>query len=231
LNEESVKALPTGFPRLDRALAIGGLPRGRITEIFGPANSGKTGLALQIVAHVQRSGGAAAWIDAEHAFDAKFAVRLGVDLGHLAIAEPESAEQAFAMARRFLESDAIDMLVIDSAAALIPQLELETEIGGASAGLHGRVLGSELRRLAPAAARHGAAVVFLNQVRSRLDSPSGEPETTAGGAALKLYAATRIQLGANGRLVRFRILKNRCGAAFASGEFEWRPDCGFAECP
>jgi recombination protein RecA len=231
LYEKSVQPLPTGFPRLDRALSIGGLPRGRITEIFGPANSGKTGLGLQIVAHVQRRGGGAAWIDAEHTFDPNFAAGLGVDLDRLVITEPQSAEQAFAMARRLVESGAIDLLVIDSAAALVPELELESAIGGASMGLHGRVLGSELRRLAPATARQNVALVFLNQVRSRFDSAAAEPETTAGGAALKLYAAARIQLGANRRLVRFRILKNRCGAAFASGEFEWRPGSGFAERP
>jgi len=220
-------ACPTGFAALDNALGIGGLPRGRIVEIFGPPNCGKTALALQTIAHLQQSGGAAAWIDAEHAFDPRFATQLGVDLAGLPVAEPGSAEEALEIARRFAASGAVDLVVVDSAAALVPQLELETGMA-AGAGLHGRVLASELRRLSWLAARTGVCMVFLNQIRGRLEAAAGEAETSAGGPSLKLYSAVRIALSATGRTVRFRVLKNKLAAPFATGELEWRPGSGFA---
>jgi recombination protein RecA len=221
--------LPTGFALLDKALGVGGLPRGRITEIFGPPSCGKTALALQIVVHVQRSGGAAAWIDAEHAFSPEFAIGLGADVMRMPVATPDSAEQACEIARRFVASGALDLVVIDSAAALVPALEMGSGIAGS--GLHSRVLGSELRRIAPAAARSDASVLFLNQTRVQTNRSVGELETSAGGPGLKLHAAARIALAANGRTVRFRIVKNSLGAAFATGDLQWLDGAGFAERP
>jgi len=209
-------------------LGIGGFPRGRIVEIFGPANCGKTALALQSIAHLQQSGGGAAWIDVDHTFDPGFAAQLGVHLAGLPVAEPATAEEALEMTRRFTVSRAVDLVVIDSAAALVTQLELKTGIGGGGAGLRNRVLASELRRLAWFASRAGACIVFLNQTRARME-PSGELETSAGGPSLKLHASVRIALSATGRRVRFRVLKNNLAAAFTSGELEWHPGSGFAE--
>jgi len=202
-------------------LGIGGLPRGRIVEIFGPAASGKTALALCCVASWQRCGGAAAWVDAEHAFDPGFATQLGVDLTALPVVQPASAEEALEMARRFAASGALELVVIDSAAALVPQLELATGLEGRGGSLQSRVLGSELRRLSSAAARTGVSMLFLNQTRIHLESSAGEFETSAGGPSLKLHAAVRIALAAHGRQVRFRVLKNKSGAAFLAGELEW----------
>ena len=222
----STAACPTGFAALDNALGIGGLPRGHIVEIFGPPNSGKTALALQTIAHLQQSGGGAAWIDAEHAFDPRFASQLGVDLARLPVAEPGSAEEALEIARQFAASGAVELVVVDSAAALVPKLELETGLGDGGS-LHGRVLASELRRLSGLAARTRVCVVFLNQLRGRREAAAGELETSAGGPSLKLYAAVRIALSATGRTVRFRILKNKLAAPFATGELEWRRGAGF----
>jgi len=219
-------SLPTGFAALDTALGVGGLPRGRIVEIFGPASCGKSAVALQIIAEVQRAGGAAAWIDAERAFDAAFAAQLGVDVAGLAVAVPDSAEEALEMARRFAASGAVDVVAIDSAAALVPRLETEAGIGNTGAGLQGRVLGAELRRLALVAWRTQVCMLFLNQTRAR-PAAAGEGETSAGGPALKLHAAVRIALSAAGRRVRFRILKNKLAAPFVGGELEWRPGLGF----
>lgn len=223
-----VDALPTGFAALDAALGIGGIPRGSITEIFGPASCGKTALLLQAIAHGQVNGISAAWIDAEHVFDAAFAARLGVDVARLPVTAPESAEEALEMARRFAVSGAIDLVAIDSAAALVPRLELDTALGNAGPGLHSRVLGSELRRLARTAARSATAIVVLNQTRFRPD-PGGGPDTSAGGPSLKLYAAVRLALSASGRRVRFRVVKNQLARPFTEGHLEWRRESGFAE--
>ena len=223
--------LPTGFVALDKALGIGGFPRGSIVEIFGPPACGKTALALQCVAYLQRIGSAAVWIDAEHAFDPQFAAQLGVDLPALPIAEPATAEEALEMARRFAASRAVDLVVIDSAAALVPELELEMDLGTSGSSVYGRVLGSALRRLSRLAACTGVCVLFLNQTRTRGESAVGELETSAGGPALKLHSAVRIALAARGRVVRFRLVKNQAGAAYATGELEWRPEAGFVERP
>ena len=227
----NTQALPTGFAVLDRALGIGGLPRGRITEIFGPANCGKTALALQAIAFGQEMGAAAAWIDAEHAFDPGFATRLGVDLARLPVAEPAAAEEALEITRRLAASGAVDLVVVDSAAALVPRIELEAGLGAGGASLQSRVLGSELRRLTVVARRTGVAILFLNQTRTRLEASAGELETSAGGPSLKLHSAVRIALAASGRTVRFRILKNELAAPFATGELEWHPGTGFVEGP
>ncbi|MBV8729123.1 MAG: hypothetical protein JO336_04875 [Acidobacteriia bacterium] len=230
--------LPTGFASLDKALGIGGLPRGRITEIFGPASCGKTGLALAIVAHVQSTGGAAAWVDADHAFDPAFATDLGVDVHGMPVVDPETTEQACEMALRLADSRVLDLIIIDSAAALVPQLEIETGIGTGNGVLHSRALASALRRLAPSASRSGVSILVLNQTRIRPEASSGELETSAGGPPLKLYAAVRIALSAHGRIVRFRVVKNSVAAAFGTGELEWHAPRegaerkrGFAERP
>ena len=224
-------AIATGFAALDSALG-GGLPRGRIAELFGPSSSGKTTLALQVVARLQRNGSTAAWIDADHTFDPAYAARLGVVIERLPVVQPDSAEQALEIARQLAGSGAVELLVIDSAAALVPRLELETGIGMSSHGLHGRVLASGLRSLSMALARAGATLVFLNQTRSRMDPSGGEAETSAGGAALKLHAAVRIALGQGaGKRVRFRVLKNKAAAAFGEGELEWNQGAGFVETP
>jgi recombination protein RecA len=230
-NSPAGPAIATGFHPLDSTLG-GGFPRGGIVELFGPSSSGKTTLALQVIARLQRNGFTAGWIDAEHSFDPAYAASLGVVIERLAVAQPDSAEQALEIARQLAVSGAVDLLVIDSAAALVPKLELETGIGESGHGLHSRVLASGLRSLSSTMARTGTALVFLNQVRTRMDSSGGEAETSAGGAPLKLHAAVRIALGpCTGKRVRFRVLKNKVAAAFGEGELEWNQDLGFVETP
>jgi len=222
--------VPTGFPSLDAALGVGGLPRGRLVELSGPPSSGKTTLALQIAARFQQIGATAAWIDAEHVFDPAYAASLGIAIERLPVVEPDSAEQALEMARTLVVSHAVDLLVIDSAAALVPRLELESRLGESGAGLQSRVLASGLRRLSRAVAQTAAFVVFLNQLRTRMGPAGEDAETTAGGAPLKLYAAVRIVLfQATAGRVRFRVLKNQAAGAFTDGVLEWTPGCGFAE--
>jgi len=224
-------AMPTGFRALDAVLGIGGLPRGSIVEWFGPPSCGKTTLALETVAHLQQSGSIAAWIDADRTFDPAYAAALGVALERLPVVRPETAEEAMEMARQLLDSGAVDLLVVDSAAALTPGLELEAGIGDAAFSLQGRVLASGLRKICFALRRSGAAAVFLNQSRNRPEA-GGEPETTAGGPSLKLYAPIRLSLqpGKGGRL-RLRALKNAAAAAFQDGVLEWRGGAGLADTP
>lgn len=226
------QAVATGFATLDRALGSGGLPRGRIVELFGPSSSGKTTLLLQVIAHLQSNGLAAAWIDADRSFDPAYAAQLGVVVEGLPVAQPDAAEQALEMARQLAESGAVDLLVVDSAAALVPSLELQAGIGQSAAGLHSRVLASGLRKLSTTAAKTGTCVVFLNQTRSRPEASGGESETSAGGPPLKLYAAVRIALfGAGGRQLGFRVLKNKVSEGSPEGRLEWRRGGGFAKSP
>jgi recombination protein RecA len=221
--------IPTGFAALDAALGNGGLPLGAIAEIFGASGSGKTTLALQMVARAQAGGAGAAWIDVDRTFDQTYAAGLGVALDRLAVVMPESAEEAFEMAVKLAASQAISLLVVDSAAALVPAIELDMAIGTGGAGLHGRVLAAGLQKLAVAVIRSGVALVFLNQTRSRMDV-IGDADTSAGGAALKLYAAVRIALEPAGTgSVRFRVLKNKPGVVYGRGELRWKPGAGFAE--
>ena len=218
-------AISTGFAALDRALGAG-LLRGKITELFGPSSSGKTTLALQIVAQVQQSTGAAAWIDADHSFDPSYAAQLAVNLDDLPVAQPESAEEALEVARQLAVSGAVDLVVLDSAAALVPRMELETSLGESSPGMQSRVLASGLRKLSAAVTRTGVVILFLNQTRGG----GGESEVSAGGPGLKLYAAVRILVEPAGRAgVRFRTLKNKAAAPFAAGELHWQKGLGFAK--
>jgi recombination protein RecA len=224
--ERRTGALPTGFDALDSALG-GGLPRGAIVELFGPSSSGKTTLALQIAAHAQKNGATAAWIDAEHVFDAPYASSLGVRVEELPLAQPDSAEQAMEIVTRLVASGAVDLVVVDSAAALVPQLELESAMGD-SGGLQSRVLASGLRRLARVVGKNSTVVVFLNQVRTSGDNA----ETSAGGPPLKLYASLRLALTAQpGERVAFRVLKNRGSAAFREGELRRRLSEDVTESP
>jgi recombination protein RecA len=222
--------LPTGFAVLDQALG-GGLPRGGIVEIFGPPGSGKTTLSVAIVANLERHGGGAAWIDAEHSFDPALPARWGLSLVRLPVVQPESAEQAFSMALSLAGSGALELLVIDSAAALVPSLELETGLGASGPGLQSRVLAAGLRKLAAGIAKTNCVVLFLNQIRSRA-SDSGAAETSAGGPALKMHAATRISLEAGrARTMHFLVLKNKAGAAFAEGSLTLPPCPECVKCP
>jgi len=221
--------LPTGLAPLDTALGTGGVPLASIVEIFGASGSGKTTLALQMVARAQAAGAGAAWIDVDRTFDQTYAASLGVSLASLAVVMPDSAEEAFEMAAKLATSQAISLLIVDSAAALVPAMELNLAIGSGGPGLHGRVLASGLQKLAVAVARSGVALIFLNQTRSKMEADS-DADTSAGGAPLKLYAAVRISLEPAGAgKVRFRVLKNTAGEVFGRGELRWIPGAGFAE--
>lgn len=223
--------MPTGYAALDSALG-GGLPRSSIVEVFGPSSSGKTTLALELVAQAQENGATAAWIDAEHAFDARYAASLGVAVAAMPLARPESAEQALEIACKLAGSNAVDLLVVDSAAALVPRLELAAAISDSGAGLHTRVLASGLRKLARMVARSGAVAVFLNQTRSRKPAAGGEEEISAGGPPLKLYASVRLAVDAHtdGQM-RFRVLKNKAAAAFLEGQLRRARGGELAESP
>jgi recombination protein RecA len=210
------------FDSIATGLAFGSFPRGSIVELFGPPGCGKTSVALAVIAHWQKAGGAAAWLDADHTFDPSYAAQLGVAVESLPVVQPETAEQAFAMLGQLAASSAVELLVVDSAAALAPALELETALGESGPGLQSRVLASGLRKLAQVLSRAGATAVFLNQTRTR----SHQEEASAGGPSLKLYAALRIALEAvpgrdgAGR-ARFRLLKNKAGEPFREGELRW----------
>jgi recombination protein RecA len=217
----------TGFPALDEALG-GGLPRGRIVEFFGPAGSGKTTLALQCVAHLQSAGLNAAFLDADHTFDAAYAASLGVAIEQMPVAQPASAEQAMDIARTLAASGALDLIVVDSAAALAPRLEVEAGITEAIPRLQSRVLANELRKLSASIRRSETSVLFLNQMRSRPDRGPGEAETSAGGPPLKLFAAIRIaMMPASDSILRLRVLKNNAAEPGPKRELEWRRGSGF----
>src|SRR5881296_3429981 len=182
-----VEIIPTGAINLDAAIGIGGIPRGRVTEIFGPESSGKTTLALHVVANAQRQGGAAAYIDAEHALDIEYAKKLGVDIDNLLVSQPDTGEQALEITEILVRSGAVDVVVIDSVAALVPKAEIEGEMGDSLPGLQARLMSQALRKLAGAINRSRTAVVFINQLREKIGVMFGNPETTTGGRALKFY--------------------------------------------
>jgi len=226
---------PSGFRALDDVLG-GGFPRGHMVELFGPSSCGKTTLAIQCVAAAQKQSLTAAWIDADHTFDAAYAAQLGAVMEHVPFAQPGSAEQGLEIARALAASGAVDLVVVDSAAALVPQLELDAGIGNDSPGLHGRVLASGLRKLQHTLQKSCTCVVFLNQMRNRGGTSSGEAETSAGGAPLKLFASVRISLTPTpGARITLRVRKNKVAENISSRTTERvldrRRDLGFLERP
>jgi recombination protein RecA len=234
LGEESarvaVDVIPTGSIGLDLALGVGGVPRGRIIEIYGPESSGKTTLALTIIANAQRLGGNAVFIDAEHALDAAYALKLGVDIANLHVAQPDTGEEALEIADHLVRSGAVDVVVIDSVAALVPRAEIEGEMGDSHVGLQARLMSQALRKLTGSISKSKTCVIFINQIRMQIGIMFGNPETTAGGRALKFYASVRLDIRriatlkegeqAIGNRTRVKVVKNKVAAPFREAEFD-----------
>jgi recombination protein RecA len=226
----ALEVIPTGSLAVDAALGVGGFPRGRVVEVYGPESSGKTTLALSVIGQAQRKGGVAAFIDAEHALDSEYAKKLGVDIDNLLVSQPDHGEQALEIAEMLVRSNAVDIVVVDSVAALVPRAELEGEMGDSHVGLQARLMSQALRKLTAIVAKSKTCLVFINQIREKIGVMFGSPETTTGGRALKFYSSIRIDIRriaaikegdvVTGSRVKIKVVKNKVAAPFRQAEFD-----------